>query len=1016
MRQKRFEFLMLFMLCFIPIYMMGQNGGERTIAGVVLDAGTNEPLMGVTVISPNSGAGATTDLNGKFAIKVQANDSILSFSYVGYSPKSVNVAGKSQLNVSLSEIVNTLGEVVVVGYGTQKKKDLTGAISVVDMEEINKLSTSTLSHALQGQVAGVDVTSFSGSPGSGITVRVRGIGTLNDSDPLFVVDGMMVGDINFLNTSDIESVQVLKDASATAIYGSRGANGVIIITTKKGEVGKATINLSAYYGIQNVWRSSNMCDGPTWGMLRNEMSVGLGGGKLIEDTHTLPTVDYFDAILHKNAPVKNADLSISGGSDKGTYFMSLNGYSQDGIIKKTAFDRVTLRANADFKANSWLTIGENITLIRTNHMGGIENDEWTSPIITTYTRDPITPIRNEDGSFTKSTFNDNWNPLATIEYNNSKNTVYRVLANIYGEIKFLKHFKYRSTYSTEYANNEYSSYIPVYYVFAAQQNPNVNSLTNYTYSTYVRQFTNTLTYDKKIKGHTFSAMLGCESYAVTYKSLQATVKDIPSNDPSVMFINNARTKDNAAAAKGITTESKQASGFARLNYNFLERYLFTANVRMDGSSKFVRGHRWGTFPSVSAGWRITEEPFMKKIKVLNNLKLRVGWGQIGNEGSVDAYSYAAFASSGSNYLFGGALAPGFSFNSAGNQELKWEKTTTTNLGVDFSLFNSKLSGTVDFFNKITSNMLLRVPVPGQTGISEPPFQNAGKMRNRGWEISLQYKNYDHPVGYSVGANFTAIQNRVLDLGANNGYIEGASFMNAVHITRTSVGRPIAQFYGLKTDGLFQNWAEVYAQTAQSNVAPGDVRYKLVNKENLFSSENYTYLGSPLPKFSYSFNSAVSYKGFDLSVALQGVYGNKVYNGPSTYTRSTQNLTCNYSRDMVKRWRGEGTQTDVRYPRLGGLDANNSILQSDRYLEDGSYLRIKMVQLGYTIPAVLTTKIGIKSVRIYINAQNLYTFTKYTGLDPEIGMKGGEDPLDIGIDRGYYPTPRLYSIGLSITFS
>ena len=1006
--------MMLFMLSFTPIYIMGQTVGERTITGIVLDAETSEPLIGVTVRAPKSGSGVTTDLNGKFVVRVQPNDSTLSFSYIGYSPRHVNVVGKNRLNVSLSEMANTVGEVVAVGYGIQKKEDLTGAISVVDMKEVNKLSASTLSHALQGQVAGVDVTSFSGSPGSGISVRVRGIGTLNDSDPLFVVDGMMVGDINFLNTADIESVQVLKDASATAIYGSRGANGVIIITTKKGIAGKATINFSAYYGIQNVWKSSNMCDGPTWGMLRNEMSAGLGGGTLIEDTRTLPTVDYFDAILHKDAPVKNADFSVSGGNEKGTYFLSLNGFSQDGIIKKTSFDRVTLRANGDFKANSWLTVGENITLIRTNHRGGIENDEWTSPIMTTYTRDPITPIRNEDGSFTKSTFSDIWNPVATIEYNNPKNTVYRVLANVYGEISFLKHFKFRSAYSTEYANNEYSNYTPVYYVFAAQQNPNVNSLTNYTYSTYIRQFTNTLTFDKKIKEHAFSAMLGSESYAVTYKSLQATVKDIPSNDPNVMFIDNARTKDNAAAAKGITTENKQASGFARLNYNFLERYLLTFNVRMDGSSKFTRGHRWGVFPSVSAGWRVTEEPFMKNVKVLNNLKLRMGWGQIGNEGSVDAYSYATFASSGSNYLFGGVFVPGFSFNSAGNTELKWEKTTTTNLGIDFALFNSKLSGTVEFFNKITSDMLMRVPVPGQTGMQEPPFQNAGKMRNRGLEISLQYKNYDHPVGYSVGANFTTIQNRVLDLGANNANIDGASFMNTVHLTRTTVGRPIAQFYGLKTDGLFQNWDEVHAQTAQKNVAPGDVRYKLVNKDNLFSSENYTYLGSPLPKFSYSFNAAASYKGFDLSVALQGFYGNKIYNGPSTYTRSTQNLSYNYARDMIKRWRGEGTQTDARYPRLGGLDANNSILQSDRYLEDGSYLRIKMVQLGYTLPVTLTTKIGIKSVRIYINAQNLYTFTKYTGLDPEIGMKGGEDPLDIGVDRGYYPMPRLYSIGMNVT--
>lgn len=1014
MKLKGIQFLMLFVLALTPVCMWGQSGGVRTIKGVVQDAETNEPLTGVTVFALKSKAGATTDVNGEFVIKIQAADSLLSFSYVGYLPKRVNVTGKSNLTVSLGEMSKTVGEVVVVGYGTQKKKDLTGAISVVDMKEVNKLSASMLSQALQGQVAGVDVTSFSGSPGAGMTVRVRGIGTLNNSDPLYVVDGMMVGDINFLSTGDIETVQVLKDASATAIYGSRGANGVVIITTKKGNAGNAVISLSAYYGVQNVWRSGVVCDGPTWGMLRNEISVGLGGAPLIEDTRTLPTVDYFDAILHKNAPVSNVDFSVSGGNDKNTYFLSLNTFGQDGIINKTSFNRVTLRANSDFKANSWLTVGENITLIRSRHRGGIENDEWTSPIMTTFTRDPITPAYNEDGSFSKSTFSTIHNPLAKIEYNNPKNIAYRVLANVYGEISFMKNLKLRSSFYTEYTNNEFASYIPVYYVFAGQQNPNVNSLTNSTYSTWMRQFTNTLTYDMKMGNHSMQAMLGCESYAVTYKSLEASVKDIPIDDAGVMYINNARTKDNAAAARGITSGNNLASGFARVNYNYLERYLLTASMRLDGSSKFVRGHRWGTFPSVSAGWRVTEEKFMKPVKWLDNLKLRLGWGQIGNERSVDAYSYATFASSGSNYPIGGVLSPGFSFNSAGNKELKWETTTTTNLGIDFALFKSKLTGTIELFNKTTSDMLLRVPVPGQTGIAVAPFQNAGKMRNQGLELSLQYKNYNHPVGYSVGANFTTIKNRVLDLGANNAYIEGASFMNAAYLTRTTVGKPIAQFYGLKTDGLFQNWQEVNAQHAQKNVAPGDIRYRLVNKDDLFSSENYTYLGSPLPKFSYSFNASASYKGFDLSVMLQGVYGNKIYNGPATYTRSTQSLVYNYSADMVKRWHGEGTQNDPRFPRLGGLDANNSIMQSDRYLEDGSYLRIKMIQLGYTLPSMLTSKIGIRSARMYVSGQNIYTFTRYTGLDPEIGMKNGTDPLDIGVDRGFYPSPRLYSIGLNIT--
>ena len=1014
MRGKGFYLAVLLALLLPPLCLMAQQTGERTIVGSVVDAATNEALQGVTVLAQGSGAGTTTDANGNFSLRLARTDNVLLFSYVGYASQSVNVAGKQNITVTMSETANAVGEVVVVGYGTQKKKDVTGAISVVDMKEVNKLSASTLAHALQGQVAGVDVTSFSGAPGSGITVRVRGIGTLNDSDPLFVVDGMMVGDINFLNTNDIESVQVLKDASATAIYGARGANGVVIITTKRGSQGKATINLSAYYGIQNVWRKNNVCDGPTWGMLRNEMQAALGQVPLFGDVRSLPTVDYFDAILHKNAPVKNADLSVQGGTDKANYYLSLNGFSQDGLMKKTAFDRVTLRANGEFKANNWLTVGENITLVRTRQNGTLENDEWTSPMMTTYTRDPITPVRNEDGSFTKSTFSDIHNPVATIEYNNPENIVYRVLANVYAEVSPLKGLKWRTTYSTEYANNEYANYTPVYYVFAAQQNAKENSITNSTYSTYMRQFTNTLTYDTHLGNHALQAMLGCESYAVTYKSLQASVKNVPSNDPSVMFINNARNKDAAAAAKGITTQHKLLSGMARINYNYLERYLLTLNMRLDGSSKFLRGHRWGVFPSVSAGWRVTEEPFMKDQKVFSNLKLRAGWGQIGNEGSVDSYSYATFASAGSNYVFGGKLMPGFSFNSTGNSELKWETSTTANLGLDFAVLDGKLSGTIEAFDKTTSDMLLRVPVPGQVGIAEPPFQNAGKMRNRGLELSLQYRNFDHPLGYSVGANFTTISNRVLDLGAD-AYIEGARFMNSVYLTRTVVGRPMAQFYGLKTDGLFQNWDEVNAQKAQKNVAPGDVRYKTVNKDDLMAPENYTYLGSPLPKFSYSLNGSLSYKGFDLSLLLQGVYGNKLYNGPSTYSLSTGNLSYNFSRDMVNRWHGEGTQTNARYPRMGGTDSNNSILQSDRYLEDGSYLRIKMLQVGYELPAAWVSKAKLTKARVYLNAQNLYTFTKYTGLDPEIGMRGGSDPLDIGVDRGYYPTPRLYSVGVELSF-
>lgn len=1011
--RKTLYYWLIIMLLSGSILAVAQDNA-RSIKGIVTDAESGEPLIGVNVKATQSSIGTITNFEGKYTIHVSREDLELEFSFVGYSKKSIKIEKQTEVNVTLSEDIKSLNEIVVVGYGTQKKKDLTGAISVVDTKELGKRAVASLDQALQGQVAGVDVTSVSGSPGSNAMVRVRGIGTINNSDPLYVVDGMMVRDINFLNMNDIETVQVLKDASATAIYGSRGANGVIILTTKRGAKGQSVINVSAYYGVQNPWRSNNVCDGPTWGYLRNEMSVGLGGDILIQDPASLPTVNYFEEICQKNAPISSVDLSLSGGMEKGNYFFSINKFSQNGIIKKTGFDRVTVKANSDFEVRPWLKLGENFTMVKTNQKTQYENDEWTTPVLTSFVRDPVTPPRNEDGSFTRGIYNGIWNPLAVIEYDNPKSTTYRAIANMYAIITFLKDFTFKTNYSTEYSNNESSNYIPVYYVFAGQQNPSVNSLANSTYSIYIQQFTNTLTYEKSIGEHDFSAMIGGESYAVKDKSLLARVKDIPSDDPNVIFIDNAKTKDSNAAANGVTTETKQLSVLARVNYVYMDKYLLTANFRSDGSSKFVKGNRWGTFPSISLGWRVTEESFMKSFKPLDNLKLRAGWGQIGNEASVDAYSYATFASSGANYPFGGVLVPRFSFNSSGNKELKWEKTTTTNLGVDFDFFKSKLSGTIEFFNKITSDMLLRVPIPGQTGIMYAPFQNAGKMRNNGIEISLQYKNLDNPFTYAFGVNFSKINNKVLDLGTDDAFIDGASYLNTANLTRTVAGRPMAQFYGLKTDGLFQNWEEVNAQTAQTNVAPGDVKYVTVNKDDLFSTENFTFLGSPLPTFTYSFNANFGYKGFDLSCTLQGCYGNKVYNGPSIYVRTTQNVSYNFARDMIKRWTGEGTQNDAKYPRLGGSDTNNSIVQSDRYLEDGSYLRIKNMQFGYTIPSTTIKKIGLEQIRFYVNTQNLFTFTKYTGLDPEIGMRGGTDPFDIGVDRGYYPPARLFSVGLNVT--
>jgi TonB-linked SusC/RagA family outer membrane protein len=517
-----------------------------------------------------------------------------------------------------------------------------------------------------------------------------------------------------------------------------------------------------------------------------------------------------------------------------------------------------------------------------------------------------------------------------------------------------------------------------------------------------------LHYDKIFGDHVISALTGIELYSNDYRYNGLSVNGIPSNDIDIRYVDNA-TGNNSATVWGSAEQVRQLSYLGRINYIFKNKYLVTANFRADASSKFTKKNRWGYFPSFSAGWKISEESFMKDVNFISNLKLRVGWGQIGNQGSVPPYQSVTTASPGANYLWGGMLAPGSSFPGAGNDEIRWETTTTTNFGLDFGLFEGRLSGSAEYFIKNTSGMLIQVPVPGLTGIQEPPTQNAGEMRNKGFEFSALYKNMDHALKYSFGAVFTKINNEVVNLGAEDAFIDGALFMDSYYVTRTSVGYSIAQFYGYKTDGLFQNQAEIDAQTAQQDVAPGDVRY--VDADN-DGELDFFYLGSPLPDFTYSFNANLMYKGFDLSLFFQGVYGNKIFNGTAFYKRSST-ATWNLGTDMTQRWTGEGTQTDARYPRMNANDVNNSMM-SDRFLEDGSYFRIKNVQLGYTFSKTLSKKLKLQKLRVYANAQNLFTFTKYSGLDPEVGINYG-DPLDIGVDRGRYPQPRVYSLGLIVSF-
>ncbi|MCF6241457.1 MAG: TonB-dependent receptor [Bacteroidales bacterium] len=996
---QKISLILFFLFCTYSIY------AQKEIKGIVTDANTGESLPGVSVLVKGTTVGTITDLNGSYALTATEND-VLVFSFVGYKKQEVKVGNQETLDVSLVVEETGLDEIVVVGYGTQKKSDLTGSVAAVDMEELNSRQVSTIDQALQGQVAGVDVTVNSGTPGGGIMVRVRGIGTLNDASPLYVVDGMMVDDIDFVNPNDIESMQVLKDASATAIYGSRGSNGVVIITTKQGTEKDAKISFNSYYGIQNFWRAAPVANSEQWAILNNEArnAAGLAPYPGLANPSSLNYTDWFKEISNENAAIQSYDIGVTGGSEKSNYFVSAAYLNQEGIVQKTDFERFSFRLNTTHKPRKWLTIGQNLTLVKTKQNSVLEEDEWNNILIAAMNMDPVSPVYNNDGTFAPGIYNDINNPVAQIYYTNDTYTNYRTLGNVYLDFEILEGLHFKTNYSLEYAFGVNDGFNPEFYVSPTFQNP-ISNITKDNNSNFINQWSNTLTYVKSFGDHNLTAMIGQEIYSQHYEWDGISANGIPTNDPNVRFISNANGATQAVTY-GSIYDVRQVSVLARANYDYKGKYLVTVNFRADASSKFSEKNRWGFFPSFSAGWRITEEDFLSNIDWLSNLKLRAGWGQIGNQGSVPAYQNVTTATTGQNYTWGGQLIPGAAFLSSGNDEIKWETSTTTNIGLDFGFLNNKLEGSAEYFIKKTSDMLLQVPVPGQSGLAEAPWQNTGEMQNTGFEFSLNYRNMDNAFRYSIGAIFTTIKNEVLSLGNGNEFIDGSPFRGTGYLTRTIVGQPIAQFYGYKTDGLFQNQAEIDAQTAQTGVAPGDVRY--VDADN-DGELDLVYLGSPLPDFTYSFNANLSYKGFDLNIVLQGVHGNKIFNGASWFNRSSS-AYWNLNVDMLNRWAGEGSQTDARYPRMNAMDVNNSQI-SDRFIEDGSYLRIKTLQLGYTLPENLVKNMKL---RVYLNAQNLFTFTKYTGLDPEIG-NGMYGTLDLGVDRAFYPQARLYSIGVNLTF-
>lgn len=1003
------------MILFVGVLLYALTSfAQTTVKGRVVDQ-KGESIPGVSVLEQGTANGVTTNIDGVYTLNVQKNAKLL-FSFVGMEEQLIAVNGRTNIDITMRESVSAIDEIVVVGYGVQKKSDVTGSIASVKSEELEKISGANPVQALQGQVAGVQITAATGSPGAASTVLIRGRGTVGNSSPLYVVDGLPISDIDFLNTKDIKSIEVLKDASATAIYGARGANGVILITTKQGKAGEMQVTYDGYYGIQSVWNKPDLLNSEQWIAVQNEARANGGEANLaLKPGADNPkhTTNWFDEIT-RNAIIQDHNLRIAGGSENLKATLSGNLYDQEGLIEGTDYKRYSLRINSEAKLSKYVTVGENLSITQAQKHSILEGDYFNGIVNAALKLDPITPVRDADGKFMSSPYTDVKNPVAYIANTFDKRKYQRLVGNIYADVKILPNLVYHSSYGMDINDVDFYDFEPTYN-YAVDEKNEVSSITRRRTKTTLKNWLNTLTYMFDVKEHSFSVMGGVEATESDTEWFAASKSNLPSNEEYLRFLSAALGDDNGmGSASGKLTEWSMLSYFGRINYDYNNKYYLTANIRHDGSSKFGKNKRWGTFPSVALKWKLSNEKFFQPILDkgwLANAAFRVGWGQVGND-KIDLYQYATAVSNNKQYgyVFGKEqkLVYGGSIEGIGNPDIHWETVESTNVGVDLGFFKNKLNVTFDWFTKKTKEMLLREPIPSYVGYTAAPYSNIGDVENKGWELVLSYKDKPNAdFSYNVNLNLGRAKTKVLSLGEVD--FLSAGFVRVDNATRTEEGGEIGAFYGYVTDGIFQNQSEIDTHAKQAGAQPGDIRFKDLNGDGKINAADRTFIGSPYPDLTYGLNIGLNYKDFDLSMFWQGVYGNDLFNFMIFETMNPGKTTNKFTK-ILDSWKGEGTSNSV--PRLTTKDKNDNFRVSDRYIEDGSYLRLRNVQLGYSLPNIVTQKLRVEKVRVYIAAQNLFTFTNYSGLDPEIGRY---DSLSLGIDEGVFPHARTLMIGANITF-
>lgn len=1012
---------------------------DKVVTGVVKDLSDGSPLPGVNVLIKGTNVGTISNFDGEFTLTLTEDAQELFISYIGYKPQTIAISGRSKINVDLEVDVEQLEEVVVIGYGVQKKSVVTGAITSVKTEDITQTPVGNPAQILQGRAPGVTVTAVSGKPGAGMNIKIRGNGSNTNNSPLYVVDGVQMPDIEFLSPDDIASMEVLKDASSAAIYGSRAANGVVLITTKKGESGKATVTYNGYYGVQTPWKKAAVMNANEYMTFHNEgMLLGSGKVRYTPEQIASNTVDtdWQDEIF-QSAPMQSHTIQASGGNEGNQYLASLGYYGQQGIVggDKSMFDKYTFRLNSSHKISDSFKFGSNVTYVKDQRKGINEQSEFGGILQNALVHDPLTPVYETDEAkiteykgmvtspvkdgdkyygISERGLREIANPLARIHNTFEEGGGERFLANAYLEFtpQFIKGLKLKTDFALNTGSWAARNYNPVaYYNSVNLRETSSVGQSSGRHANY--QWENVLSYEKTLnEDHNFNVVLGNTVIKETYAFIGGGRTDLQLPGWEYAYLGNGAPDDQTSNA--YTVDKRLLSVFGRVAYNYKEKYMFSGVVRYDGSTNFAKGNQFGVFPSFQLGWVASEEEFLKGSDVLNFLKLRAGWGQVGNE-NIGAFGYLASFSGTVPYPIGTDQTPqpGFALGNMANPSLQWETAEEINVGIDAGFLHDQILLNVDFYSNKRIDLLASKPIPAYAGLGAPNF-NMGTVQNQGVEVALTYQKKGDEFGYAVTLNGAYNDNKVVDLANQDGRITyGGLFLMEGNLMMEE-GFPMPYFYGYKTDGILQNEAEAsaYNEAVGAEAVPGDIRFVDVNGDGVIDANDRTNIGTPVHNWTYGLNLSADYKGFDFSMFWQGMAGGSLINATSRPDLATEH---NYPVRYLNRWTGEGSTND--FPRFTHDDSNSNFTRMNDmvHVEDASFLRLRTVQLGYTLPRHISDVVGMSRARFYISANNVFTFTKYSGMDPEVGHSAGSNDIEMGFDKGSYPQAKSVLVGLNVTF-